>query len=66
VTRIPWNDDPLAQETESMVAKLVEINEQGALTINSQPPVNGAPSTDPVNGWGNPGGYVYQKVTGNN
>ena len=45
-----------------MVAKLVEINEQGALTINSQPPVNGAPSSDPVNGWGNPGGYVYQKV----
>lgn len=31
-------------------------------TINSQPNVNGAPATDPVVGWGTPGGYVYQKV----
>lgn len=24
--------------------------------------MNGAPSTDPVSGWGRPGGYVFQKV----
>ena len=24
--------------------------------------MNGVPSTDPVHGWGNKGGYVYQKV----
>jgi hypothetical protein len=27
-----------------------------------QPPVNGAPSDDPVYGWGPQGGYVYQKA----
>ena len=30
--------------------------------MNSQPPVNGAPSTDPLVGWGKPGGYCYQKA----
>ena len=42
--------------------ELISINRQGILTINSQPRVNGVRSTDPVHGWGNPGGYVYQKV----
>lgn len=32
------------------------------MTINSQPSVNGAPSSDPVIGWGSPDGYVYQKA----
>ncbi|KAJ1360055.1 putative methylenetetrahydrofolate reductase [Parelaphostrongylus tenuis] len=35
---------------------------QGILTVNSQPSVNGAPSTDPLVGWGKPGGYCYQKA----
>lgn len=62
MTCIPWNYEVLADETTQMVNQLLEINRQGVLTINSQPNVNGVPSTDPVHGWGNPGGYVYQKV----
>ena len=32
------------------------------MTINSQPAVNGVLSSDPVHGWGNEGGYVYQRA----
>ena len=46
-----------------MINQLASVNIRGVLTINSQPNVNGAPSDDPVFGWGGPGGYVYQKVT---
>lgn len=38
------------------------LNGRGFLTINSQPQVNGAPSTDGVVGWGNSNGFVYQKA----
>jgi len=31
------------------------------MTINSQPPVNGVPSSHKMFGWGPRGGYVYQK-----
>jgi len=34
----------------------------GLLTINSQPRVNGALSTDPSVGWGPAHGFVYQKA----
>ena len=62
VTSLPWNDDELAIETSLIVARLAHVNRHGVLTINSQPAVNGASSSDPVHGWGNNGGYVYQKV----
>ena len=62
VTRIPWDDDPLSEETALISSELANINKQGVLTINSQPRANGVPSSDPVLGWGNPGGYIYQKV----
>jgi methylenetetrahydrofolate reductase (NADPH) len=62
VEHIPWNDEVLSTETRLLTRQLVDINRCGFLTINSQPNVNGAPSTDPVVGWGNPGGYVYQKA----
>lgn len=38
------------------------MNLHGFLTINSQPRVNGAPSTDPIFGWGGRDGYVFQKA----
>ncbi len=59
---LPWSDDELAPETSILQEKLAEINRYGFLTINSQPNVNGAPSSDPVVGWGGAGGYIYQKV----
>ncbi|CAG0884365.1 unnamed protein product, partial [Cyprideis torosa] len=62
VTRLPWNDEALAPETNLLRDQLVRFNKNGILTINSQPAVNAAPSTDPIVGWGKPGGYVFQKA----
>ncbi|KAM9475824.1 methylenetetrahydrofolate reductase (NADPH) [Clarias gariepinus] len=59
---LPWNDDPLAPETNMLKEELEKINRRGILTINSQPNINGKPSSDPVVGWGPPGGYVFQKA----
>ncbi|XP_075046335.1 methylenetetrahydrofolate reductase (NADPH) [Mixophyes fleayi] len=62
VNCLPWNDDPLAQETNLLKEELEKVNKRGILTINSQPNVNGKPSTDPVVGWGPSRGYVFQKA----
>lgn len=59
---MPWNDDPLATETNLLKDQLEKVNRRGILTINSQPNINGKPSTDPIVGWGPSGGYVFQKV----
>ncbi|KAM9855431.1 methylenetetrahydrofolate reductase (NADPH) [Aulostomus maculatus] len=59
---LPWNDEPLAQETNLLKDELEKVNRRGVLTINSQPNINGKPSTDPVVGWGPAGGYVFQKA----
>ncbi|KAM5270383.1 methylenetetrahydrofolate reductase (NADPH) isoform 1-T1 [Hipposideros larvatus] len=61
VTCLPWNDKPLAAES-SLKEKLLRVNRQGVLTINSQPNINGQSSTDRVVGWGPSGGYVFQKA----
>lgn len=60
---LPWNDEPLAQETNLLKDELEKVNRRGVLTINSQPNINGKPSSDPIVGWGPAGGYVYQKVS---
>ena len=62
VTKTIFNEDALSGETELIADKLAEINSKGVLTVNSQPSVNCAPSTDPRVGWGHPGGYVFQKA----
>jgi methylenetetrahydrofolate reductase (NADPH) len=62
VKYLPWSDIPLSEETNKIEDVLVKINKRGFLTINSQPAVDGAKSSDPVHGWGPRGGYVYQKV----
>ena len=62
VTSLPWNDDELAMETSLLTQELADVNRRGVLTINSQPAVNGRSSSDPVVGWGEKGGFVYQKV----
>ena len=38
------------------------MNQSKLLTINSQPNVNGVPSSDPIFGWGPAKGYIYQKA----
>ena len=59
---LPWNDEPLAPETNLLKDELEKVNKRGVLTINSQPSINGKPSTDPIVGWGPAGGFVFQKV----
>lgn len=58
----PFSYRPLALESDRIREQLVRLNRVGLLTINSQPRVNGAPSTDPEVGWGGPDGCVYQKA----
>uniref|UniRef100_A0A0N4Z4M7 methylenetetrahydrofolate reductase (NADPH) n=1 Tax=Parastrongyloides trichosuri TaxID=131310 RepID=A0A0N4Z4M7_PARTI len=64
VTSLPWNEEEkgVSFETNLIKDKLIWANQNGFLTINSQPHVNGAPSSDPIVGWGKQGGYVYQRA----
>jgi methylenetetrahydrofolate reductase (NADPH) len=59
---LPWCELALANESARIADRLALLNSRGMLTINSQPAVDGAPSTDPDVGWGGPGGLVYQKA----
>lgn len=61
IPHIPWCDTPLQAESFVIQEQLLAINKAGFLTINSQPSVNGKPSSDKTFGWGGKGGYVYQK-----
>ncbi|XP_004344386.2 methylenetetrahydrofolate reductase [Capsaspora owczarzaki ATCC 30864] len=66
IPMIPWCSNPLDSgciaETSSISQRLANLNRHGILTINSQPAVNGVPSTDSVFGWGPADGLVYQKA----
>jgi methylenetetrahydrofolate reductase (NADPH) len=59
---LPWCEAPVQPETDVLKNDLIDLNTRGLLTINSQPAVDGAKSTDPINGWGPRNGYVYQKA----
>jgi len=62
IKRLPWCENPIQLETVPIKECLRRMNHKGYLTINSQPRVNGAPSSDPAVGWGEPNGFVYQKA----
>jgi len=62
VTRTLFNDEELDAETSLIADNLAAVNRKGVLTINSQPAVNCAPSSDPRVGWGPQGGFVFQKA----
>jgi len=62
VPRLPWCENAILPETQTIQTRLINMNRAGFLTINSQPRINGAPSDDPAVGWGGKGGYVYQKA----
>lgn len=62
IPKLPWCETQLNLETVSLVDFLVRMNSALFLSINSQPRINGAPSTDAAVGWGAVGGYVFQKV----
>ncbi|EXJ90639.1 methylenetetrahydrofolate reductase (NADPH) [Capronia coronata CBS 617.96] len=60
--RLPWSEGSISAEADSIKSDLVALNQRGLLTINSQPAIDGAPSSHPIYGWGPPGGWVYQKA----
>jgi len=60
--QLPWCDGRITSESDPILDQLVKINKMGFLSINSQPRVNGVPSTHEKFGWGPVGGYVYQKA----
>lgn len=62
VSYLPWCETKLDPETASIAPRLVQLNRKGCMTVNSQPRICGRPSSDPVFGWGKPGGCVYQKA----
>lgn len=62
VPHLPWCENPLQPESFLIQPQLAMLNRAGYLTINSQPAVDGADSTNQTFGWGGPGGYVYQKA----
>merc|ERR1719160_93807 len=62
VKRLPWCQESTSTETNFISKQLLKLNQLGLLTINSQPRVNAALSTDPYVGWGGPNGFVYQKA----
>ncbi|KAJ3932064.1 MAG: methylenetetrahydrofolate reductase-domain-containing protein [Lentinula lateritia] len=62
LSALPWSDQKPSTETSIISEQLARMNTLGFLTINSQPAVNGAKSSDKVFGWGPRNGYVYQKA----
>ncbi|KAG2491425.1 hypothetical protein HYH03_010213 [Edaphochlamys debaryana] len=64
VTMLPWSEmeGGCAAETAAIKEPLTQLNASGFLTINSQPRINGLPSTDATHGWGGANGYVYGKA----
>lgn len=59
---IPWSEEGLNPETETIRPQLLSLINKGWWTVASQPAVNGVQSTDPVFGWGPPNGLVFQKA----
>ncbi|KAK4983692.1 methylenetetrahydrofolate reductase (NAD(P)H) met13 [Elasticomyces elasticus] len=62
VEALPWSESPISSEADTLRDDLINLNSRGLLTINSQPPVDGARSSHPVYGWGPRNGYVFQKA----
>lgn len=62
LAQIPWSDEPLRPETNSISEPLIKLNdEKNWWTVGSQPAVDGCESSDEIFGFGPAGGYVYQK-----
>lgn len=59
---IPWSDEGLNAETETIREQLLKLIGKGWWSVASQPAVNGVKSTDSIFGWGPKNGYVFQKV----
>ena len=57
IDMLPWTEmESLHPEAGTIQEHLTELCQKGLLTINSQPQVNAAPSSDAHVGWGGKGG----------
>lgn len=59
---VPWSEEGLSPETETIRDELAGLIQKGWWTVASQPAVNGVHSTHKLFGWGPQHGVVYQKV----
>ena len=59
--QIPWSEEGLSGETETIRDELLKLNKKGWWTVASQPAVNGLKSSHPTFGWGPRNGFVFQK-----
>lgn len=62
LTAIPWSEEGLNEETNSIKTQLLNLNKKGWWTVASQPAVNGLKSSHSVFGWGPKNGFVFQKA----
>ncbi|KAI1310044.1 methylenetetrahydrofolate reductase 2 [Xylaria venustula] len=62
LSAIPWSEEEVHEETETITAQLIRLNQRGLWTVASQPAVNGVRSEDPTFGWGPRYGFVFQKA----
>lgn len=62
ISAIPWSEEGLNEETNTIKSQLLKLNEKGWWTVASQPAVNGVSSSDAVFGWGPRNGFVFQKA----
>jgi methylenetetrahydrofolate reductase (NADPH) len=62
IDSLPWSEAPISSEAEAIKMQLIDLNQRGLLTINSQPAVDGVKSSHTIYGWGPTNGYVYQKA----
>ncbi|EPE24882.1 FAD-linked oxidoreductase [Glarea lozoyensis ATCC 20868] len=62
VAALPWSEEGLNEETNTIKPQLLSLNRKGWWTVASQPAVNGVRSSDPIFGWGPKNGFVFQKA----
>ena len=62
ISAIPWSEQGLNEETNTIQSQLLALNEKGWWTVASQPAVTGMQSDDKVFGWGPRNGFVFQKA----
>uniref|UniRef100_A0A5S6Q6Z4 Methylenetetrahydrofolate reductase n=1 Tax=Trichuris muris TaxID=70415 RepID=A0A5S6Q6Z4_TRIMR len=61
VQYFPWSERAVNGEALSIKEELLWCCSHGLLPINWQEAVNGVSSSDPLFGWGEPNGTIYQK-----
>ncbi|GAM83945.1 hypothetical protein ANO11243_019350 [Dothideomycetidae sp. 11243] len=62
IDAVPWSEEALNEETNTIRDELVTLIRKGWWTVASQPAVNCTLSTDKIFGWGPKNGFVYQKA----